>query len=277
MWRARPVPGSHRRAIVLTVVVLIATACRTGENYDRPGGPFGQGRMGPRVRCPATTDSVRIVSFNIEFGLRIREAGEALSEHPDLRCADVVLLQEMDETGTVRIAAELGVEYVYYPAVHHHRYGRDFGNAVLSRWPITDHEKLILPHVSVFTRTQRIAVAATLDVMGTTVRVYSTHLGSLLEVRGGAREAQLRAVMDDASHFPRVVIGGDLNSGSVGQGARDAGFAWPTREGPPTVRGRRWDHIFLKGFPGTPRSGTILDVDAVSDHRPIWVISAWPG
>lgn len=264
------------RAFALALVALLAVGCRTGENYDGLAGPFAQGRMGPRLRCPAGGDSVRAVTFNVEFGLRIREAGQLLSEHPDLRCADVVLLQEMDETGTVRIAAELGMEYVYYPAVRHQRYGRDFGNAVLSRWSIIAHEKLILPHVSVLTRTQRIATVATLDLMGTPLRVYSTHLGSLLEVTSGAREAQLQTVVDDALAFPRVLIGGDLNSGSVGRRAREAGFDWPTEEGPPTSYGRRWDHIFLRGFSGTVRSGAVLDTGGASDHRPVWVVVAWP-
>ncbi|NNM34933.1 MAG: endonuclease [Gemmatimonadetes bacterium] len=265
-----------RSAVVVAAMAALVLGCRTGLNYDEATGPFGQGRMGPRGRCQVQGDSLRIVSFNVEFGLRVRRAADVLATHPDLRCADVVLLQEMDEVGTLRIAAELGVEYVYYPSVHHHRYGRDFGNAVLSRWPIVEHAKIILPHVSLFTRTRRIAAAATLHVAGRPLRVYSTHLGSLLEVGGDAREAQLDAVVEDAADHRHAIIGGDLNSGSVGVRARDAGFDWPTEAGPATVRGRRWDHIFLRGFVGTSRSGAVVDADDVSDHRPVWVVVPWP-
>ena len=262
-------------ALVLPLLAVAALGCRTGENYDGPSGPSGQARMGARGPCPTPLDSLRAVTFNVEFGLRIREAANVLATHPDLRCADVVLLQEMDEVGTLRIAAELGAEYVYYPAVRHNRYGRDFGNAVLSRWPIVDHHKLILPHVSLLTRTQRIAVAATLDVGGRPLRVYSTHLGSLLEVGGGSREAQLETVLEDAVGHSPVLIGGDMNSGSVGVRAREGGFEWPTETGPATVRGQRWDHIFIEGFPGAPRSGVVVDAEEASDHRPVWVVVPW--
>lgn len=260
-----------RRVLSVAFLAMLAVGCRTGQNYEAPTGPFGEGRMGPRGGCDGAADSLRIVSFNVEFALRIREAADLLATHPDLRCADVVLLQEMDEVGTIRIASELGVDYVYYPAVHHNRYGRDFGNAVLSRWPIVEHAKIVLPHVSLLTRTQRIAVAATLDVRGSRLRAYSVHLGSFLEIGGGARESQLGAVLEDARGYALSVVGGDLNSGSVGRHARAAGFDWLTEDGPATVRGRRWDHIFVRGFHGAARSGAV-EADGVSDHRPVWAV-----
>ncbi len=255
------------------LVAGLVVGCRTGQNYDDPQGPVYAGRMGGLPGCPPLTgDSIRVVTFNVEFALRVRGAADALANHPELRCADVVFLQEMDEVGTLRIASRLGVAYVYYPAVHHSRYGRDFGNAVLSRWPIEEHDKIILPHVSLLTRTQRTATAATLDLAGSPLRVYSTHLGSLLEVSGKARGEQLAVILADAADYPAAIIGGDMNSGSVGEGALAAGFDWPTAEGPATVQGRRWDHVLVRGPPARLRSGTVLDLPDVSDHRPVWLV-----
>lgn len=40
----------------------------------------------------------------------------------------------------------LGMSWVYYPAIFRHRSDKDFGNAVLSRWPIIADKKIVLPH-----------------------------------------------------------------------------------------------------------------------------------
>jgi endonuclease/exonuclease/phosphatase family metal-dependent hydrolase len=218
---------------------------------------------------------VRVVSFNIEFSARVDSAIALLRTDSTLRAADVFLLQEMNEPAVQRVARALDAEYVYYPAIYHFRTRRDFGNAVVSRWPIVDDRKLVLPHTAVFTRTQRIATAATLSVRGALVRVYSAHLGTFAEVGARGRRDQLRAILSDAAEYPIVIIGGDMNSGGVGRIATESGYAWPTEDGPRTTLLGRWDHIFLKGFrepdAGAADTGTILDSRNSSDHRPVWV------
>ncbi len=217
-------------------------------------------------------ETLRIVSFNIEFARRIDAAIALLASDAALRNADVVLLQEMDAAGTKRVADALGMWYVYYPAIFHRRTRRDFGNAVLSRWPIVDDAKLVLPHASRYARTHRIATAATLRVGASRIRVYSTHLGTLADIGSGRRREQLRAILADAARHPFVVIGGDLNETNIGRVAEEAGYAWPTRDGPRTTRLGRWDHIFLKGLesPRADASGTVREARGVSDHRPVW-------
>jgi len=215
-----------------------------------------------------------VVSFNVEFALQVDSAAKLLGGHPELRCADIFLVQEMDEPATHRLAETLGAAFVYYPAVFHHRYERDFGNAILSRWPIIEEEKLILPHVALATRTQRTATAATIQVGNDTIRAYSAHLGTMLEIGPGARRDQLLTILIDASRHDRVVLGGDMNSGGVGNVVAEAGFDWPTREGPATLGwGRRWDHIFAKGFtrPDSAYAGTLPDSGGASDHKPVWI------
>src|SRR5215210_977536 len=43
------------------------------------------------------------------------------------------------------------------------------------------------------------------------IRVYSTHLGTMGDLAPSARRDQLRAIIADAEPYPRVVIGGDMN------------------------------------------------------------------
>lgn len=262
------------RTLTLFAVLLLA-ACRTGRNYPGTEGPRYAGAPADSIATRASTDTLRIVSFNVEFSRQVDSAILVLSTDPALRGADVILIQEMDSSATKRIAEALGVWYVYYPAILHLRADRQFGNAVLSRWPIVEDAKLVLPHPSRYARTQRTATAATIRVGATDIRVYSTHLGTPLDISASARRNQLRAIVKDAARYERVVIGGDLNSETVGQVARESGYAWPTEHGPKTTSWGRWDHIFLKGLrsPETLSAGTVLDARATSDHVPVWAVA----
>lgn len=266
--------ASRLRALIAVLVALpVVTGCRTQQNYITVDGPRFIGA--PAAPSPAQIrlpDTVRIVSFNIAFSVGIDSAIVTLSRDPSLNRADILLLQEMDETGTRRIADAFGMWYVYYPATLHLTTKRPFGNAILSRWQIVEDSKLVLPNVSLFGRTQRTATAATIRFGDSLVRVYSTHLGTLFDITSGARRAQLRAILADASKYSIVIIGGDMNSGSVGRVARAMGYAWPTERGPWTTRGGRWDHIYLKGLtvPDSAGAGTVLDVRGSSDHGAVW-------
>lgn len=266
---------ASRPYAALLAVALLA-GCRTGRSYVDPVSPRYAG--GPRVARIGErddTDTLRLVSFNIAFAVHVDSAIALLMSDPALRGADVILLQEMDAQATQRVADALGMWYVYYPAIFHLRTRRDFGNAVLSRWPIVQDAKIVLPHVSRYARTHRTATAATIRVGTSLVRVYSTHLGTMADVGSAARHAQLRAILADAAPHARVVIGGDLNNTSVGRVARAMGYVWPTEQGPRTTRMGRWDHIFLKGLrsPDSGAAGTVLDVRQASDHRPVWSLA----
>jgi endonuclease/exonuclease/phosphatase family metal-dependent hydrolase len=265
--------------VVSLLFVGVVFGCRTGRNYPSPEGPryAGNQSVADRRRTSDAT-ALRVVSFNIEFALHVDSAIAVLASNPALRDADVLLLQEMDENATRRIADSLHLWYVYYPAIFHLRTHRRFGNAVLSRWPIVEDQKIVLPHVSRFVRTQRTATAATIRVGQSLVRVYSTHLGTMTDVAPAARGDQLRAIIADAVRYPRVVIGGDMNDAGVGRIATEMGFSWPTERGPSTSLLGRLDHIFLKGLqsPDTAAAGTVLNVGGASDHLPVWTVAILP-
>ncbi len=256
------------------VVALPAVACSYSLNYP-PDGPRYAVPAAPAAAPTEDASRLRVVTFNVKFARDVDGAIATLREQPALREADVILLQEMDASGAYRIATALGHAFVYYPGALHGRSGRQFGNAVLSRWPITDDAKILLPHVGRGTRTRRVAVAATIQFGPTPVRVYSLHLGTFLEIGGDARRDQLAAVLRDAEGHARVVIGGDLNNHDVGALARRAGYDWPTERGPRTSPLGRWDHIFLRGFgpAGAEATGTVADNRGASDHLPVWVVA----
>lgn len=254
------------------VLVAVSCGCRTGRNYDGPGPRYAGVALGARAAAPGRSDTLRVVSFNIEFALR---PDSAIAVLRSLGGVDVVLLQEVDKEATQRVADALNLWYVYYPAIFRTRSSKDFGNAVLARWPIVEDAKILLPHRSWYGGSQRTATAATIRVGDEQVRVYSVHLGTPADIRPGQRRDQMRAVIGDAARYSRVIIAGDLNSHSAGEVPRDAGYLWPTERGPHTTRLGRWDHIFLKGLssPVSDASGTILDDRGTGDHHPVWAIA----
>ncbi|HEY0673023.1 MAG TPA: endonuclease/exonuclease/phosphatase family protein [Longimicrobiales bacterium] len=259
----------------LMLGLALFAGCQTQKNYVTVEGPRQHGEPPPHLVDTAPAETLKVVSFNIEFALQVERALAVLREEPELKDADIVLLQEMDGPGTRYIARALGMYYVYYPATQHMLYGRDFGNAVLSRWPIVADRKLVLPHKARVYRTLRTATAATIRIGADSVRVYSTHLGTVANINARQRSEQLQTVLADAAPFDRVILGGDMNHGAVGGVARRHGYLWPTENGPPTATIGRLDHIFFKGLsiPQSDASGTVFDVRAASDHLPIWAIA----
>jgi endonuclease/exonuclease/phosphatase family metal-dependent hydrolase len=256
------------------LLLILLASCKTGRNYTSAEGPRYAGGPPKPLGLPGDTTRIKVVSFNVEFSIRIDSAIVLLANDSALRGAGLILLQEMNEQATRRVAEALGVWYVYFPAIYHFRTHQLFGNAVLSRWPIVEDRKIVLPHVSRFVGTQRTATAATIRMGSQRVRVYSTHLGTMGDIGAGARRDQLRTIIEDAARYPRVVIGGDMNDAGVGRVAREMGYLWPTEHGPPTSRLGRLDHIFLKGFvsPDSAGSGALLDVGHTSDHLPVWAV-----
>ncbi len=212
------------------------------------------------------------MTFNIAFADEYELAAQELALDPRLSTADILLLQEMDAPRTDAIAQALQMNYVYYPGSVHQN-GRDFGNAVLSRWPIVADQKLILPHKNPTDGRIRIAVQATVATPLGDISAYSVHTETpWLGPR--ARLEQSAAVIKHASASPvRSLAGGDFNTGDPGSldatialfGKHD--FAWASADAGDTAGGYALDHIFAREI--TPlRSGSVMT--QASDHRPSW-------
>jgi endonuclease/exonuclease/phosphatase family metal-dependent hydrolase len=261
--------------------LLSVTGCQQAVNYPVPTGPRyagspGSARRGVPLPVP---DSLRFVTFNIQWGRYVGRAIHVLRSEEPARSADFLTLQEVDEKGTRQVARAFGMFYVYYPSAIHPKTDRDFGNAVLSRWPIVQDWKVVLPHRGRFRDTERAATAATILLGHDSLRVYSVHLSTMGELGPSPRREQARAVVADAMRFPLVVIGGDLNGLGVGEEFQACGFSWPTRDNVPTINLFTWDHVFLKGLAVNAATGTgvVQHDNGASDHRPVWVVASREG
>ena len=216
-----------------------------------------------------------MVTFNVEYGKRLPEALAALRTAP-LRGADLVLLQEMDAPGAASMARGLGMNYVYYPSSVHPSTGRDFGNAILSVWPIEESHKVLLPGLSLGIHQARAAAAATVRIDGRSVTAYSVHLTSMWGTGGGGRARQAEAILRDAEEHagPLVVVAGDFNSRGVGSRLTERGFVWTTRDGGRSVGPFSFDPVFVRGLrlQDPSSTGVARGGPSASDHRPVWVV-----
>lgn len=264
------------RPAALLVLLVLLTGC-IGRNYLEIEGPRYGGAPAGSAAVPAV-DTLKVVSFNIEFALRVDSALSVLANASALAGAHIILLQEMDAQSTRRIAEALGMWFVYYPATFHFKTRRDFGNAVLARWPIVADGKIALPNRSRYSNTLRTATAATIAMGNMNVRVYSAHLGTYADVDSESRAEQLIAIAGDAEEYRHVIVGGDMNDPVIGRTLTTLGYRWPTQNVEKTSILGRLDHIFLKGFdtPDENGAGTVTNVRGASDHLPVWAIAILP-
>jgi endonuclease/exonuclease/phosphatase family metal-dependent hydrolase len=216
-----------------------------------------------------------VVTFNLKWGQEVDRAVELLSRPGPLRDADLVVLQEMDEAGTARVARALGYRYVYVPSAVHPVPNRDFGVALLSPWPLEAPRKLLLPHANATRGMRRSAAVATLRSPLGPVLVYGVHLESPLGALGRVRRDQARAVLADAQAHPgAVVVAGDFNGRTGPRELARAGFAWPTEPVTNTAGPFDFDHVLARGMcaAGPDAAGASDGAAGTSDHDPVWAV-----
>ncbi len=133
--------------------------------------------------------------------------------------ADVICLQEVWADEQVGFAEELAAGLGFHPAygsrLEHD--GVRFGNAVLSRWPITGSDVLALPSRP-DTEELRTCVRADIDGPRGALQVFSTHLNWRFD-QSGVRQDQVRSICTfidqskpDAGRTYPPILCGDFNA-----------------------------------------------------------------
>jgi endonuclease/exonuclease/phosphatase family metal-dependent hydrolase len=157
--------------------------------------------------------SLRIATYNIHRsrGLDGRTRPDRIAEVIRSIDADVVALQEVVGAGprggghAEQLGALLGMGWVMAPA--RQLRGHHFGNAVLSRLPITTHLAHDLSWKTCEPRRmQRVDVL----VDGATLHVYNVHLGTAILERRHQAERLVSIVCDRHVTGPKLVLG-DFN------------------------------------------------------------------
>jgi endonuclease/exonuclease/phosphatase family metal-dependent hydrolase len=261
----------------MLVVLPPAIQAYTAINYPDRNYPYYSGTYA--AESPNSVETLTVVSYNIGFARNIDQAVLEIKDIKSQKELDIILLQEMDEVGTEQIARKLQMNYIYFPAAIEPTYDKNFGNAILSRWPITNPQKLILPHKSFSNRMNRIATRATVRIPGIDILVYSIHTESVFTLPQ-YRKDQHKVVIDNIDLEARlVIVGGDFNSYTetaveeLEEDYKQAGFRRASEGSGPTVVKygieMSVDHIFTKGF--IVEEAEELAGATASDHLPIWV------
>ena len=130
---------------------------------------------------------------------------------------DIAALQEVWVADGISSAHHIAEALDLNVAVDHRLEldGVGFGNAVVSRWPISDTESMPLPRGQVAHDEQRLVVRATVDAPFDPVQVHSTHLNWRHD-DSAVRQEQVRALCEMVAAgrpraFPPIVCG-DFNA-----------------------------------------------------------------
>lgn len=202
---------------------------------------------------PRLRSFLRVVEWNIERGSSLAGIVEVLNNHPVLKFADLLLINELDEgmlrSGNINVALELGralsadavfgVEYLELTkgagdelvlagentfALH--------GNAILCRHAFANPQVTRLPRCqNNFDGKEkriggRIGITVDLEIDGKKFIVGTTHLDVVNTPR--CREKQMRAVLQSIDarlekervRNRAVIVGGDLNTHTFARGTR---------------------------------------------------------
>ncbi len=257
---------------------LLLAACAVPASYSAPDAPL------------------RLVSFNIHAGNDAfgEPSLDRVATLLDSLEADIVLLQEVDR-GTRRsgevdqldaLSAGTGLEGFYGKAIDFD--GGDYGNAVLSRWPVQSARTIPLEvtvpeELADRSYEPRSLMHLVVETPLGDLHVLNTHLDHHPEPVFRQQQlfrilAHLAEEVGQGGKGEMVVLGGDLNAEPDAVEIRALGLyltdPWETcGEGPGhTFRAddpvRRIDYLLLRGARCT---GARVLESTLSDHRPLVV------
>jgi endonuclease/exonuclease/phosphatase family metal-dependent hydrolase len=185
------------------------------------------------------TDSIRVLAWNLERGIRFDGIIEALKDHPDLKEKDLLLLTELDH-GMARsgnrfvaqeIARELKLNYAFAPVyiplqkgsgVESDMEGENttsiHGLAMFSRYPMKNVHAVPLPNGKdkMWGKEKRIgylrAIVADIEHPSGDLRAVTVHLDAHCSRKH--RKMQMGIILDHLDTLPPLptVIGGDWNT-----------------------------------------------------------------
>lgn len=279
-------------SLMIVPTALVTLVQRSSLNSTQP--LLESGHAAEVNAPPPAPTEIKIVSYNIRWrsGKELEQIVEWLKNKD--APPTIICLQEVDrakqrsaKTNNARVFAEsLGMYYAWAapPLPKNSKDNEEeTGVELLSPYPLTDTNRIVLPHEGPGGR-WRVALGATIRFGRTEVRVYSVHSETRIPV--SQKIDQLRAVLDDLGRFPKTmpaIVMGDFNSWELPtiEGVRKLfdsfGFVTPFSDDVPTFSRRavvldvelKLDWIWLRGL--TPQSYGIDRTLTVSDHFPLWV------
>jgi endonuclease/exonuclease/phosphatase family metal-dependent hydrolase len=262
--------------ILVFLSVLFLVMRKAIGNYSNPSGPFYEGSHAGSVRN--FDGRIRVVTWNLHYAEKLEQIIHDLEDVAELRDAEILLFQEVNAQGAETIAQRLGYDYIFYPAVFNRQRRQEYGNAILSKMPLSNPTKIVLPNFSPGWMESRNSARATISLGAKEILIYSAHFDTAWMIFTN-RETQAEFLSKDAvgkDNF--MIIGGDFNTWNpesiivLTEQLGNAGLTRLTKGAGYTFE---WagleltlDHIFSKPVQDY-QSGVYRQTDA-SDHYPVW-------
>lgn len=286
---------AHLLLLFLSPIIALQLTPLANALNDQDSELLETGKAAKLRGVAASPASIKIISYNIRWrgGEDLRKLIELFKSDKEIGGASILGLQEVDRNkkrtmnqNTARVMAEeLGLYYAWAappppPAKDKGAQEEETGVCLLSAYPLTDVERILLPNEGPQGR-RRVGIGATVQIGQKSVRVYSVHA----EIRTSNRERlqQLQAVIDDLdkhhAQVERAVVLGDFNTwtgkdvDSTAKLFTGAKFSTPFVNGLTTwktfIIELNLDWLWLRGLQAF-NYGIDRKI-GLSDHWPLWV------
>jgi len=288
-WAYQPAVYAAIAAVALVALLTPVSAVRLGAPLALAtaviaiGGPFYAFLSTPVAQPPKDASATfRFMTYNVHQGFDARQipsldavVDTILREQPDVLCLQEVvrgwMIDEQHDALSV-IAERLGMQYVWLPNI-----GDLYGNAVLSKYPMTDVKRVhYAPEPGIRHQPRGVLFLRTNGVL-----VGCTHLDELSDGTF-VRQEQVRTIIREIGDTSPVIIAGDLNAtpldievrllNEFGLDDLGASAGDTTTDDSPQ---KRIDYVWGRGVVGaqahTVSGADLVDAKRASDHRPLIV------
>ena len=204
-----------KRILTAAALLLVVAACNKDENYNY--------KYGDRAVIPPKGQSLRVMTYNI-YGARATSPAnaadlDAIAEVIRRQNPDFVTLNEVDvftnRTGkdvhqARDLAEKLGMEWHFSKAID--RDGGEYGDAVLSKYPILEKRSYRLPCAAEQPGEDRSLCVIRVQIDGKDLYVASTHLDHLSgDASRLVQATEIRRIRDTELEGD-LILCGDLNA-----------------------------------------------------------------
>ena len=204
-----------KRILTAAALLLVVAACNKDENYND--------KYGDRAVIPPKGQSLRVMTDNI-YGARATSPAnaadlDAIAEVIRRQNPDFVTLNEVDvftnRTGkdvhqARDLAEKLGMEWHFSKAID--RDGGEYGDAVLSKYPILEKRSYRLPCAAEQPGEDRSLCVIRVQIDGKDLYVASTHLDHLSgDASRLVQATEIRRIRDTELEGD-LILCGDLNA-----------------------------------------------------------------
>ena len=204
-----------KRILTAAALLLVVAACNKDENYND--------KYGDRAVIPPKGQRLRVMTYNI-YGARATSPAnaadlDAIAEVIRRQNPDFVTLNEVDvftnRTGkdvhqARDLAEKLGMEWHFSKAID--RDGGEYGDAVLSKYPILEKRSYRLPCAAEQPGEDRSLCVIRVQIDGKDLYVASTHLDHLSgDASRLVQATEIRRIRDTELEGD-LILCGDLNA-----------------------------------------------------------------